>query len=155
MAKGNGYERIPNNWYKSPVPYTFPTFLSTDYSRLVAYDPRHLSMGGNTNGVNSFSGVDIGDLTGGVYNSANLLQGNNFACFYYRLLQNFVLQKLNDPVAGTLLQLGSHLGQVLDTVFGGLMQNGQSVSGCPGFPAKDIHSYSQWCGVSRQPGGIF
>ena len=39
------------------------------------------SIGGNTGTVNSFTGVDLGNLTGGVYNAANLLEGNNLMCF--------------------------------------------------------------------------
>jgi hypothetical protein len=44
-------------------------------------DPTLLDIGGNTNGVNTFTGVDLGNLTGGVINGQNLLQGDNFACF--------------------------------------------------------------------------
>jgi hypothetical protein len=39
------------------------------------------AVGGNTNGVNTFAGLDIGDISGGVYNFSNLLKGDNFACF--------------------------------------------------------------------------
>ncbi len=47
----------------------------------MAAEPRTLNIGGNTAGVNTFAGLDIGDLTGGVYNSMNLLNGDNFICF--------------------------------------------------------------------------
>jgi hypothetical protein len=48
---------------------------------LILNDPTLLSVGGNTNGVNTFVGLDVGDITGGVINGQNLLQGDNFACF--------------------------------------------------------------------------
>lgn len=35
------------------------------------------SIGGNTGTVNSFTGVDLGDTTGGVYNAQTLFEGNN------------------------------------------------------------------------------
>jgi len=46
--------------------------------------PGTLRFGGNTGTVNSFSSVDLGDLTGGVTNAQSLFQGNNFACFLYQ-----------------------------------------------------------------------
>lgn len=44
--------------------------------------PGILRIGGNTGTVNSFTGVDTGDLTGGVLNTAQLIEGNNGACFF-------------------------------------------------------------------------
>ena len=43
--------------------------------------PEFLSVGGNTGKTNSFVGVDIQNLTSGVYNAQNLLEGNNGICF--------------------------------------------------------------------------
>lgn len=37
--------------------------------------------------VNSFTGVDPGDLTGGVFNLANILEGNNLLCFVFEVLK--------------------------------------------------------------------
>lgn len=63
--------------------------------------------------VNTFTGVDLGDLTRGVYNAQTLLQGNNFACYLYQstkigmptgLLSALAL--LNDFLAPILLNLG-------------------------------------------------
>ena len=56
-------------------------FLDTDYPPLILAEPNTLDIGGNTNGVNTFTGLDIGNLTAGVYNSEDLLEGDNFACF--------------------------------------------------------------------------
>jgi hypothetical protein len=39
----------------------------------------------NTGKTNSFTGVDITNLTGGVFNLETLTKGNNFACFVYQL----------------------------------------------------------------------
>ena len=104
-----GNERIPDNWYTRAVgdPYDIPFFMS-DFATLVQQHPELLSFGGNTGTVNSFTGLDIGNLTvrfsssssltfpqnqnlpathskkkkqGGLYNAATLLQGNNLACY--------------------------------------------------------------------------
>jgi hypothetical protein len=92
-----------------------------DYAALILSDPTLLSIGGNTNGMNSFAGLDIGDITGGVYNSHNLLQGDSFACFCeslivsqakgtkadviadYRLLQVSLESKLPSAVGAGLI----------------------------------------------------
>jgi hypothetical protein len=45
------------------------------------------SIGGNLGKINSFAGVDPADLTGGVFNLANLLEGNNLLCFVFEVLK--------------------------------------------------------------------
>lgn len=37
--------------------------------------------------VNSFTGVDPADLTGGVFNLTNLLESNNLLCFVFEVLK--------------------------------------------------------------------
>lgn len=60
-----GYEKIPNNWYKRAIgdEYTIPFFL-TDVLAAAAEYPQFLSIGGNTGKVNTFTGIDPKDLTG-------------------------------------------------------------------------------------------
>lgn len=67
--------------------------------------PGILRFGGNTGTVNSFSGVDLGDLTSGVTNEQSLFQGNSFACFLYQAS----LAGLPDAVAPGLGAIGSIL----------------------------------------------
>ncbi|KAL8830412.1 MAG: hypothetical protein Q9191_001441, partial [Dirinaria sp. TL-2023a] len=80
-----GYERIPENWYTRPQsdPYSVP-FFDVDFKTLIQEHPELLTFGGNTGTVNSFTGLDVGNLTGGLYNAATLLQGNNLACFLFQ-----------------------------------------------------------------------
>lgn len=80
-----GWERIPDNWYKRPIDdeFSIPDFL-VDVVEHASYDPRLLSIGGNTNGVNSFALVDFGNLTGGVFNTANLLDPTSLGCFVFQ-----------------------------------------------------------------------
>ncbi|KAL0575172.1 hypothetical protein V5O48_006794 [Marasmius crinis-equi] len=77
-----GWEQIPENWYKRAigdeygmVPYTL------DLLAAALQFPLFLSVGGNTGSVDSFTGVNLEDLTGGVYNAQTLLEGDNLACF--------------------------------------------------------------------------
>ena len=80
-----GYERIPDNWYKRPVDdeFSIPDFL-IDVVEHASYDPSLLNIGGNTNGVNSFAIVDFGDLTGGLANSLNLFDPKDLECFIFQ-----------------------------------------------------------------------
>ncbi|KAG8786643.1 hypothetical protein FRC12_016428 [Ceratobasidium sp. 428] len=88
LTYNKGYERIPDNWYRRQIgnDYGIVTFV-LDILRVAKVVPDILKIGGNTGKVNSFVGVDIANITGGVYNAANLLQGNNIACFAYQTFQ--------------------------------------------------------------------
>lgn len=77
-----GQERIPDNWYKRTDPYTLVDVV-TDVLGNIAYHPQAGTVGGNLGEVNTFTGVDLGNLTGGVFNAANLLEGNNLFCFAF------------------------------------------------------------------------
>ncbi|KAJ5120035.1 hypothetical protein N7448_010704 [Penicillium atrosanguineum] len=81
-----GWERIPENWYKTPVDYGLIQ-LNLDTIDWMAKYPELGNVGGNTGTVNSFAGVDLADLTGGVFNLANLLEGNNLLCFVFEILK--------------------------------------------------------------------
>jgi hypothetical protein len=77
-----GHERIPDNWYtrNADDAYSILYLISDDLEMVL----QHLdleSIGGNTGTVDTFTGVDVADLTGGVFNVATLLDGNNLFCF--------------------------------------------------------------------------
>lgn len=83
-----GWERIPDNWYKRPVgdDYSIPDFL-IDVLEHAAYDPRLLEFGGNTGTPDSFVGVDVQDYTNGKYRAADLLKRDNLECFALQTAQ--------------------------------------------------------------------
>lgn len=62
--------------------------------------PRTLKFGGNTGKVNTFTGVNVADLTGGVFNAESLTNKNNLACFSYQILQNAIPDFLNLAISG-------------------------------------------------------
>ncbi|QRV75403.1 peroxidase family 2 domain protein [Ceratobasidium sp. AG-Ba] len=100
-----GYERIPDNWYKRNVDYSIPLYtLDLLYAGLK--HPEFLSIGGNTGKVNSFAGVNVGDITGGVYNSANLLEGNNLPCFAFQAAQQAIPDVLKGALGNSTAGLG-------------------------------------------------
>ena len=59
-----GGERIPENWYTfaPETPYTIPS-LFEDLATIIQQHPELLAFGGNTGTVNSFTGLDIQNLT--------------------------------------------------------------------------------------------
>ncbi|KAL3420535.1 oxidase [Phlyctema vagabunda] len=106
-----GHESIPDNWYRAPVDYGLVA-LNLD---LVAYClkyPELASIGGNTGTVNSFTGIDLADLTGGVFNLSTLLEGNNLLCFVFEALKFITPNSLS----GLFATLDVPLKMVLDAI---------------------------------------
>ncbi|KAG4443443.1 hypothetical protein IFR05_001122 [Cadophora sp. M221] len=134
-----GYERIPENWYKRAIgdEYTIPFFLTDLLAAALEY-PQFLNIGGNTGKVNTFTGVDFEDLTGGVFNGATLLEGNNLACF---VLQG-VVQFLPDSLLGAVADIGGLLNQ-LNGVLGGALSN----LACPKLDKVNKDQFSQFPGA--------
>nr|POF17519.1 aromatic peroxygenase [Quercus suber] len=83
-----GQERIPENWYRrtSTNQYNVVNVFEDLGVQFLAY-PDSFKIGGNTAGVNTFAGLDLGDLTSGVFNATNLFEGHNFACFFSQIAQ--------------------------------------------------------------------
>lgn len=102
------------------------------------------SIGGNTGTVDSFTGVDLGDVTGGLLNAQTLLEDNNLLCFVFEVLKTLSpnslstvfdiievpLQMLFDTLGAALLDLtcpafkdltvgGQGLGDAIESMFPG------------------------------------
>lgn len=99
-----GHERIPENWFPRQTPYSILDFNAAE-AALLLKQPELLSVGGNTGEVNSFAGIELGDLTGGVFNAANLLKGNNLVCFALEVVKfagpnslSSALKTLSEPI---------------------------------------------------------
>ncbi|KAJ3739986.1 Chloroperoxidase [Lentinula detonsa] len=134
-----GQERIPDNWYKRAIgdEYGLVSLLLETTSIGIAH-PEFLSVGGNTGEVDTFTGVDFADLTGGVFNATTLLEGNNLGCF---LLQGAVLA-LPTGVSG----LVGVLDQLEGTVNPLLKQ-----WNCPQLQEINESLLENYPGFSRQP----
>ncbi|KAJ4411675.1 hypothetical protein N0V82_008950 [Gnomoniopsis sp. IMI 355080] len=138
-----GNERIPDNWYKRAIgdEYTIPFFLLDVVAAAEAY-PEFISVGGNTGTVNSFAGVDVSDLTGGVYNSQTLLEGNNLACFALQFAQG-VAPDLLKPIFSDIAAGVSQLNTAFDNV--------ESSLSCPSFNTGSVSEtlFDEFPGYSK------
>lgn len=81
-----GHEQIPENWYHTPVDYGLVQ-LNLDTVAMIAQYPELGSIGGNVGKVNSFTGVDLDDVLGGVLNASQLLESNNLLCFVLEVVK--------------------------------------------------------------------
>lgn len=81
-----GHEQIPANWYHTPVDYGLVQ-LNLDTVAMIAQYPELGSIGGNVGTVNSFAGVNLDDILGGVLNASQLLESNNLICFVLELVK--------------------------------------------------------------------
>ncbi|CAH0382918.1 unnamed protein product [Bemisia tabaci] len=86
MTYKPGYEKIPENWYRRPDAYGMAQFLA-DAAYATQKEPSTFRLGGNTGKTESWAGINLGNLTGGIFNAKNLLEGNNLQCFLYNCLQ--------------------------------------------------------------------
>lgn len=136
-----GNERIPDNWYRRAIgdEYTIPFFNLDVLAAAQAY-PEFISVGGNTGTTNSFTGVDLSDLTGGVYNTQTLLQGNNLACFSLQFAQGAapdLLKPIFSNIAAGVAALNTAFSSALAPL------------GCPQLSSIDQSKFSQFPGYSK------
>lgn len=111
-----GNERIPDNWYKRAIgdEYTLPYF-NLDLTAAALEYPQFLDVGGNTGETDSFAGVDLQNLTGGVYDAQTLGEGDNAVCLAFQSAQLAapdLLKGLFSSVTEPLSQLNSALAKV-------------------------------------------
>ncbi|KZF24852.1 Cloroperoxidase [Xylona heveae TC161] len=141
-----GNERIPENWYKRAIgdEYTIAYFVSDAVSYQLAYPPL-LSVGGNTGTTNSFTGVDLEDLTAGVYNAQTLAQGDNFACFAFQIAQQVtpdILKGLFSDITDPLNLINQQFNDVLADFT------------CPQLESVDMSQFNQFPGYTKSGGAV-
>ncbi|CZT25349.1 related to oxidase [Ramularia collo-cygni] len=140
-----GQERVPENWYRRPsyAPYEAPDVFGDVGIGYLAY-PRALKFGGNTGKVNTFTGLNVADLSGGLLNAETLFQDNNFACFSFQLLQQ-VLPDFASGILNSLSPVTKLLNDALTPITGSL--------GCPALGKLDVGLFDQFPGYRYQPKG--
>lgn len=90
-----GHEQIPANWYRRAVTDEYgQVFFLKDLLEAAAQYPEFLSIGGNTGAVDTFTGVDLKDLTGGLLNILTLFEGDNLSCFILQFAELIVVSAL-------------------------------------------------------------
>ncbi|SGY15252.1 BQ5605_C013g07303 [Microbotryum silenes-dioicae] len=131
-----GEERIPSNWYKPPTPYTLVDVVAEVVAVILAV-PAAGKIGGNTGKVDSFVGVDVANVTGGVLNAQTLLEGNNLFCFAYATARAGIPTILG----GLVCTLGQTLG-FLDSKLAGILPQ----LGCPQLDKLNLDAFNQFPG---------
>ncbi|KAI2486712.1 oxidase [Pyrenophora tritici-repentis] len=104
----SGRERIPENWYRRAFgnDYGIAEFTLDAVGALKAL-PYMAVVGGNTGKPNTFTGVNIADLTGGVFNAETLLEGNNLMCFAFQAVNSAAPDILKGLLGNVLLAVQS------------------------------------------------
>lgn len=133
-----GHERIPENFYRRRY---------TDYGipanalDIISYSaPEVLSIGGNSNGVNTFTGIDLDDLSGGLINAENLLQGNNLICF--------ALNAIRTGSPNALSSVYATLSTVTDLVFAAVEPIIGAI-GCPVYEDLSVNG-TNWLDFNKK-----
>ncbi|OJD18597.1 hypothetical protein AJ78_01368 [Emergomyces pasteurianus Ep9510] len=93
-----GWERIPENWYRTPVDYGLIQF-NLDIIDWVLKHPELASIGGNLGKIDTFAGLDLGNLTTGIANIGHILEDNNLICFLLQFVKTFAPNALSGAVA--------------------------------------------------------
>lgn len=76
-------------------------------------------VGGNTGEPNTFTGVSVSDLTGGVLNAQTLFEGNNLMCFAFQTVSTAgpdILRGLLGNALAAVEKLTDALDPVLETL---------------------------------------
>ncbi|KDN42879.1 hypothetical protein K437DRAFT_157159 [Tilletiaria anomala UBC 951] len=81
-----GQERLLPSWHRRPLAAQFGLGdIVLTLLNAAKTNPHLLSIGGNAGKVNTFTGVDVGDLTGGLYNTQTLLADPAaLSCYLYQ-----------------------------------------------------------------------
>ncbi|EQL03987.1 oxidase [Ophiocordyceps sinensis CO18] len=113
-----GWERIPNNWYRRPFDYTLVQWL-LDGQKVALMSPELFSLGGNTGKVNSFAGLDLSDIFGGAYHSLRLADGNTAICLGLEVLKTLTPTPLSSLYANFVIPI-KMIKEAISPVFKGL-----------------------------------
>lgn len=133
------YRRTSTNQYN--IPDVFGDLITG----FLAY-PDSFRLGGNTNGVNTYQGVDLSDFTGGVISQNQLFDtsGNNMACFYAQLIQA-VMPDFASAGATALSAVANLLNNYIKPITGGF--------DCPVVDQFDQSLFNQFPGRTYNPTG--
>jgi len=132
-----GHDRIPDNWYRRSQldAWTLPDILAGIASQCAAF-PSTCKVGGNTGTVNSFAGVDLGDISGGLFNSADLTDPAKLGCFISQNIQ------AEAPTSLSAVFSGATLAAALALIPTQLLPALSGLGACSNLPAgKGVNSY--------------
>ena len=171
-----GYERIPENFYKRNPAAEYTTVdFGTDLGYVYSQHPADLAFGGNTGTVNSFTPIDVENMTvrilssvslfslsqntnltqNAVYNVQTLGQSNNLACFMYQnsaqeLPDLIVRSGVLSDITGVLNTFNAVLGPVLSDLECPQLQTGQTADT---WDQSAWQKYPGWADLNLKTGG--
>jgi hypothetical protein len=148
-----GHERLLPGWTRRPLGATFGLDdIVLTLLHAAAIDPSLLSVGGNAGKVNTFTGVDVGNLTGGLYNFETLAKDPQaLACYLYQIgIEQLVPTQINVLYKVT--------GQALDFVAKYLTAPWKKLATAGGNPCDSFNSniaqaYSKYPGSKIERNG--
>ncbi|KAF2433910.1 Cloroperoxidase [Tothia fuscella] len=141
-----GNERIPDNWYRRPIgdDYSIPSFLVDVLDHGAQYPP-FLDVAANVNGPNTLAPVDLSDLTGGVFRTGGLLEGNNLECF---VLQS-IMAAQPDILGSFFLDVKSATRPLTNNI-----QTQLAGLACPQLNKYDTTLFQKYPGYQRSGGAV-
>lgn len=71
--------------------------------------PQLYKIGGNTNGVNTFTGIDLSSIFGSAYSLPNLLSPARMLCFFYRSILAVTPDMIQGGIVTSLLSTGLNI----------------------------------------------
>ncbi|SPO27775.1 uncharacterized protein UTRI_10184 [Ustilago trichophora] len=148
-----GHERLLPSWTRRPLGATFGLDdIVLTLLHAASIDPSLLSVGGNAGKVNTFTGVDVGNLTGGVYNLETLLKDPQaLACYLYQIgIEQLVPTQINVlyKVTGQALDF---VGKYLTAPWKKLATAGGNP--CDSFNSNIAQQYSKYPGSKIERNG--
>lgn len=135
-----GREHIPETWYRRAIGDDFglPAF-TLDALDALKNLPNLAVLGGNTGEPNTFTGVNIADLTGGVFNAETILEGNNAMCLAFQAV-NVAAPDILKGLLGNVLLAVQKLTEVLTPIIQEL--------GCPQLAKYDTTAFGKFPGAA-------
>jgi hypothetical protein len=119
--------------------------LNLDTVAMIAQYPELGSIGGNVGTVNSFTGVDLDDVLGGVLNAGQLLENNNLLCFALQVVRMASPNYLNNLYKTVEAPL-----KLVDGILGG---KSLLNLGCPVWDELTLEGKPLWTALQdRYPG---
>lgn len=140
-----GQEQIPDNWYRrtSTNQYGFAGVVGDLGIQFGAY-PDSFKFGGNVNGVNTYTGVDLANFTNGAYHAGDLTDPNKAACFYAQFAQAGIPDAANLPLS-EITPVTSLINKYITPITGSF--------DCPVVDKFDQSLFNQFPGYKYSPSG--